>query len=30
MAVTIGILEAGANRLELAERYGSYVDFFEA
>ena len=27
---TIGILEAGANRPELAQRYGSYVDFFES
>ena len=27
---TIGILEAGANRPELAQRHGSYVDFFEA
>jgi GMP synthase-like glutamine amidotransferase len=26
---TIGILEAGANRPELAQRHGSYVDFFE-
>ena len=27
---TIGILEAGASRPELAQRYGSYVDFFES
>ena len=27
-SVTIGILEAGENRPELAARYGSYVDFF--
>ena len=29
MTTTIGILEAGANRPELAKTYGSYVDFFE-